>query len=97
MPTGSDALTDFPIGHAGADGVDHSGDFVAGNPRVLNVGKDSLFDNRIAVADATRLNFDSNGSGRRIGNVSLDDLERATGTGNLCNAHLCHDFSGVNL
>ena len=97
MPTGADALADFPIGDAGADGVDHSGDFVAGNSWVLNVGEESFFNDRIAVADATRLNLDSNGSGRWIGNVTLDDFERATGPGNLCDAHLWHDISGVNL
>ncbi len=95
MPTHANAIADFPSHDTRTDGVDHSRDFVAGNPRKLEIGKESFFDYRIAVTNSARLNLDSNFSGPRLWNFPLDDFDWTIGTRNLGNTHFRHGGNSI--
>jgi hypothetical protein len=60
IPPDADALADFPLFHAGAEGVDDPGDFVARNARVLDGRESAFLGERIGMADTARLHFDAN-------------------------------------
>ena len=45
---------------------------------------------RIAVTDATSLDFDSDPTGKRLGDLTFNQLERPAGAGNLGSAHSWH-------
>ena len=92
MPADAHALADFPTGQAGADRVDHAGHFMSWNSRILNARKQAILDDRVAVANAAGVNFDSQRAGPRFGDWPLDDFQRTAETRNLNSTHRGHDF-----
>ena len=75
MPANADALSGLPLRDVGADGVDASGDLVAGNARILHARPMPFFHDRIAVAYAAGFDFDAHLSRRWLRDGTLDDFE----------------------
>ncbi len=69
VPAESDALADFEDGDVGADGVEDTGDFVAGDAGELDAGPHAFFGERVAVADAAGLHADADLAGAGIGKL----------------------------
>src|ERR1700681_4374779 len=59
VPSHADPLTRVPQSHVRADGINASGNFMARHPRILNSRPESLFYQRVAVADTASLDFDA--------------------------------------
>jgi hypothetical protein len=95
MPADTDALARFPSGNSRADRIDETYDFVTGHAWILQPRPQSIPREQVAVADATRLDFDANRSCWRIGDGAFDDFEGTTGTRDLHDAHLGHDLSNA--
>jgi hypothetical protein len=94
VPTNTDPLTFLPLRDPGTDGIYDSDHFVSGNARVLDPRKQSFFDYRIAMTNATRLNLDSDPPSLRLRNVTLNDLQRSFRVGDLyCTHFVLHIFS----
>src|SRR5262245_14389333 len=89
-PADADALADFELTYPGTDGGDDAGYLMAGDARVLNARKERVFDDRIAVADAAGLHFDSNRAGGRLGDRPLDDFDGTFWTSDLRDSHGGH-------
>src|SRR5208282_4534041 len=96
VPSDSDALAGFPVGNVSADGVDAAGDFVSGNARILDARPIAFLDQRIAVADATGFNFNSDLTAAGFGNVSFDEFEISAGFADLDSFHLRHSSFLMN-
>src|SRR5713101_1950647 len=64
---------------------------MAGHARILQAGPVAFLDQRIAVADATGLDFDSHPAGARLGNFTFDDFKWPAGTADLRGTHLLHN------
>jgi hypothetical protein len=92
-PTYADAVADLPAFHAVAQRIHHARDFVPGNARILNTGKQSLLREHIAVTDAAGLHLQAHIAPAGLRNFAFDDFKRPVGFGNLHYAHLCHDSS----
>src|SRR5438309_52971 len=90
MPSDADPLPRCPSEHARSDRIDHAGDFVPRNSRVLNAGECAFLRIRVAVADATGLNFDSDRTSSRLRNVALDELKGSLRARDLHAPHLRH-------
>jgi hypothetical protein len=90
VPADSDALAFAPTHDAGADRINDSSDLVSGYSRVLNTRVGSFLGQRVAMADATRLDLDTNLSDSRLRNFSFDKFKGTIGLGNLHDAHLRH-------
>src|SRR5262249_34667803 len=58
------------------DVVDDAGHLVARGARILDARPDSLLRQRVAVADAARLDLDTHHSRARLGKPLLDEIER---------------------
>jgi hypothetical protein len=93
VPPNAHALARRESGDARANHIDHSGHLMARDPRVLNTRESPLFDERIAVADAARVYFDSYRPGDRLWYLPFDDLKGTIGPRNLHNAHRRHGCS----
>ena len=63
MPADADALADFPSGNPLPDRIHDSDDFMAGNTRILHTRPGPFFGERVAVTNATSLNFDPHPAG----------------------------------
>jgi hypothetical protein len=87
VPAHSHALARRPTGDFQAHGVDRSYYPMARDARVLETPHGPLFGQRIAVADAASLHFDSYRARSRIGNFPIDDCQSRTGSGNWNGAH----------
>src|SRR5208282_315376 len=61
-----------------------------GHARILQARPVSVLDQRIAVANATSLDFDSNPTGGRLGNFAFDNFKRSARMGDLRSSHLWH-------
>jgi hypothetical protein len=77
VPANPDPLADLPLGDATADGVDHSGDFVPGDSRVLDARQETFFRVHVAATDAAGLDLDSDRSRAWLWDFAFDQLERA--------------------
>src|SRR5262249_56522214 len=86
VPANAHMIARRPAAQAGADGIDDAGHLVTGDARILDSRKNSLFDDRIAVADAAGLDFDPEPSRRRLRDPPFDDFETSLGTRDLGNA-----------
>jgi hypothetical protein len=95
MPTYANPIADFPSYDTWPDRIDYARDFVAGNPRKLEIRKESFFYYRIAMTDPARLNLDSYLAGIRLRNFPLDDFDWTICTRNLGNAHFGHSDNSV--
>src|SRR5260370_18499173 len=87
VPADSDTLTLRPFGNARPDSINHADNFVTGDPREFEAGISSLFDKRIAMADAAGLDFDTHRCGTGLGNFPCCNFERPVRTGDLHDAH----------
>src|SRR5207247_3785831 len=83
VPSHPDALARPPSGDVRADGVDRSDDLVPRNARVLKARKGPFLGEGVAVADPASLDLEAHVAGGGVGNVTLDELERAIGPGDL--------------
>src|SRR5262249_37961132 len=63
---------------------------MSGNARILNSGQKTFFREHVTVANATGLHFDAHFSRTGLRNLALDELEIASGLGDLGHLHLCH-------
>src|SRR5262249_39796417 len=90
IPADPHLLAHFPPVDARPDRVDHPGDFMARDSRILDAREQSVLGHGITVADATRLDLDPDRSGTGLRDRSLDDFERAFRPGNLRDAHHRH-------
>src|SRR5262249_479958 len=95
VPPDADPLARLPPGDAGADRVDHPGNLMAGDLRVLKPRETTLLGDRIAVADAAGLHLDPHRPGGRLRYLPLDDLKRAFRAGDLRDTHHRHVPSSV--
>jgi hypothetical protein len=93
MPSNADALAGFPLRHASADAVHDANNFVTGHARILQTRPMTFLDERIAMADAACLNFDSDLSRTGLGNFTFNQFKRSAGTRDLNSAHFCHKGS----
>jgi hypothetical protein len=83
VPAEADALAGFEEGYVRANGIDDTGDFVAGNAWKLKAGPMAFLGERVAVADSAGLNADADVAGAWLGEFFFDELERAAGGGDL--------------
>src|SRR5436190_2147338 len=87
VPADAHALALFPVRDAITQGIDAPRDFVAWHTGILKSRPQTVFDEDIAVADATRVHFHANLSGARLGNVAFNQLKIPTGFTDLCSFH----------
>ena len=80
VPADTNALTNRPSGDIGADGINASSYFMTGHARILKPRPETLFDERVAVANAARFDFHPNLSGARFRN--RNEHSRIEGLGN---------------
>src|SRR6185437_16935361 len=90
VPTDPDTHTHFPIWNVVADGRDGADDLVSGHPRILNSRKHPSDSEKIAMTDAARLNLDQGLTGIRLGNLTVNHLQRSIRAGDLHLFHLSH-------
>src|SRR6266567_592385 len=63
---------------------------MAGHARILQARPVAFLDQRVAVADATSLDFDSHPAGARLGDFTFNDFKRPVWSGDLRGTHLYH-------
>jgi hypothetical protein len=83
IPADTDALTGTPPRDSLTQRVDEADDLVAWNDGVPNTGPMPFFCQGITVANATRLDTNTNLTSFRFGHVARNDLERASRTAHL--------------
>jgi len=83
VPTEADTLAGREERHIGGDGVDDSGNFMAGNAGVGDSGKDVVFGDCIAVADAAGLDANAHMARAGLGELFLHQFKGSAGGGNL--------------
>src|SRR4029077_325764 len=88
MPAHSHALAWLPVADVGADGVNDPKHLVPGNSWILNPRKHSFLDNRVAVTDATSLDFDSDRPRRRLRDFPFREFQRPLPASDLNDTHL---------
>jgi hypothetical protein len=93
MPSNPDSLSRCPSENTGSDRIDDSGDFVPGDSGVLNAGEGPFLCERVAVAYAASLNFDSYRSGARGRDFALDKFKGSFRVSDLHTTHLGHRSS----
>src|SRR5439155_7567394 len=93
VPADAHPLARFQLADARTDGIDDSGHFVARNSGILNPRPESFLDQRIAVADAARLDFDPDRSRARLRDRPFHNLNSALTPRDLRNPHRRHDDS----
>ena len=64
---------------------------MAGDARVFDSGKETLFCDAVAVTDTAGLDFDSDRAGAGLGDVALHDFKRSFRAGNLHGSHFRHN------
>src|SRR5215467_15958680 len=75
VPAYSNPIPHLPGISAWPQRVDHSGYLVTGRTRISDSGHDAVFGQRVAVADTTGLNFDSDVAAPRFGDPLVNQLE----------------------
>src|SRR5205823_1230631 len=93
MPADAHALARLPVADVGAKSINNPDDFMPRNSWILNPRKDSFLNNRVAVTDATGLDFNSDGSRHRFRDFPFREFQRTLPASDLNDAHLRH----VNL
>ena len=93
VPAYADAIAFLPLGDAIADGIDYAGNLVARDARVDEAGPVAVFDEVVAEADTTGLDFDADFAWTGLRDVALDQFEVGSGLGHLCDEILRHRFS----
>jgi hypothetical protein len=83
VPAEANALARLEERNVGADGVDDTGDLVAGGARELKAGPVAFLGERITVADAAGVDADADVAGTGLGKFFFDELERTAGGGDL--------------
>jgi hypothetical protein len=63
---------------------------MAGHARILESRPVTFLDERVAVTDATGLDFYSDLAGTGLGNFAFNDFKRPAGAGDLGSAHFRH-------
>jgi hypothetical protein len=96
VPPDADALAGFPVSNVGTDSVDAAGDFVSGNAWILDAGPIAFFYERVTVADAAGLDFNSYLGAAGFGNISFDEFEITAGFADLDSLHFRHSFFLMN-
>ena len=96
MPSHAHSLTYLPVGNVAAQRINHSGNFVTGNSRILQARPISFLSQNIAVADAAGRHFDSHLAIARFGDGPLYNLKVPTGTADLRHFHACHKSSSFH-
>ena len=96
VPTDADPLALGPADDAGADRIDDSGDLMSRNSRVLNTREGPFLGQRVAMADAARLDLDAYPPGGRLRNLSFDKLKGTIRLSNMHDAHLRHCCSSYS-
>jgi hypothetical protein len=91
VPAHADALARLPLSYVGADAVNASGDFVAGDAGILKAGPASFLYDCVAVADAAGFDFDAYLGGAGLWRRAFDDFEISAGLADL------HYFHGLPL
>ena len=79
VPADANSLAGLPLRDVSPDRVDASGNFVAGNTRVLQSGESGLLYDGVAVADAAGFHLDPYLGAARLRNWSLHDFKVSTG------------------
>jgi hypothetical protein len=92
VPSYSDALAGLPVRNVAADSVDAAGDFMSGNAWILDSGPIAFLYQLVTVADAAGFDFNADLVSARLGDVSFDEFEIASGFADLDNFHLRHGF-----
>src|SRR5205823_1163754 len=90
MPADAHALAWLPIADVGAKSINNPDDFMPGNSWILNARKDSFLNNRVAVTDATGLDFDSDRFRRRFWDFPLREFQRTLPASDLNDTHFRH-------
>ena len=72
VPTDADTLAFFPRLHSFADSVDNSDHLVSRHTRILNTGPEAVFNQRVAMTNTARINFDPHPFRLRLGNISFN-------------------------
>src|SRR6266576_1582958 len=72
MPANADTLPAFPIRHAITDCMNASRDFMTRHTWILKPGPEAVFDNKIAVTNATRLHLHAHLSATWLRNFAFD-------------------------
>jgi hypothetical protein len=89
-PTDTDTLPGAPADHTGSDCVDRAGDLVSRDAWIGEAGPLSFDGQAVAVAHTAGLDTHADLAPCRFGHFAPDEFERATGSGYLHRAHLCH-------
>src|SRR5439155_15165078 len=76
MPADAHPLAHLPVADVGAKSINNPDHLMPGNSWILNPRKDSFLNNRVAVTDATSLDFDSDSSRRRFRDFPLREFQR---------------------
>ena len=90
VPAYPRALATFPLCDARAHGIHDPDHFMAGDSRILQSRPVAIFHQRIAVADAAGLDFDSHPAGSRLWNFTFNDFKRPPRAGDLRHTHFWH-------
>jgi hypothetical protein len=93
VPADSDPLAWCPPGDACAGRINDPRDLMSWDPRVLEARPDSLHCKGVAVADATGLNLDANGSSPGLWDVAFNKVKGAFRLSDLHNTHPRHRSS----
>src|SRR5579883_199438 len=87
VPSDTGAVAGLPWIAVPRDGVDHAGDFMPGRARINDTRITAVFGEAVAMADAAGLYFDSDRSGRRLGQGLFEQFKIRTGS---LDANLLH-------
>src|SRR5262249_24344435 len=72
VPTNTDSLAVLPRLHTFADSIDNSDHLMSRHTRILDTGPESFFNQRIAVANAARLDLHAHPPSLRLGDLAFD-------------------------
>jgi hypothetical protein len=97
VPAHAHALARLPLRNASAHRIHYADDFVTGDAGVLQSRPVAFLYQRIAVANAAGLNFDSHLAGSWLGNFTFYNFKRSTGPDNLGNTHFWHNQIELNF
>jgi len=75
MPADAHALARFPLPSTRTHSIHDPDHFMAGHARILQARPVAFLHQRIAVADATGLDFDPHPAGARLGNFTFNDFK----------------------
>jgi len=87
VPSYADALADGPSFDSRAERIDSADDLVPRHPRQRHAGKGGRLGQHIAMTDPARIDGDANAIRPRLGNVTLNKLERTIGNRYLGDTH----------